>query len=81
FSVIPTVFREMAKFVHFIRRKSLLFSHPLLITPVRCNRNSRNQWIDSPPPIVILALPSFRDGSRGDFTRVSESLMKIELSQ
>ncbi len=24
----------MAKFVHFIRRKSLLFSHPLLITPL-----------------------------------------------
>src|SRR6266852_921415 len=34
FFVIPTVFRDVAKFVHFIRRKSLLSSHPLLITPL-----------------------------------------------
>src|SRR5690349_18432862 len=32
--VIPTVFRQVAKFVHFILRISLLSSHPLLITPI-----------------------------------------------
>jgi len=33
FSVIPTLFSDMALFVHFILQKSSLFSHPLLITP------------------------------------------------
>src|SRR6266478_5747374 len=37
-SLIPTVFSDVAKFVHFILQKSSLFSHPLSITPTTAAR-------------------------------------------
>ena len=50
----------MAKFVHFIRRKSLLFSHPLLITPrrtelmtgyLRLGISNCRRWRTTPRPV------------------------------
>src|SRR6266404_3512849 len=67
-SLIPTVFSDVAKFVHFILQKSSLFSHPLSSTPWR----TTDRRIEFTFKLFLL-----KDGSQNDDT-CSEHLLGSE---